>query len=76
MTDQLENPEERPRYFMVRVWRGGVPKKKHVELAAAMTEAARLAEKEKVPVTVLQSLSNVQIDTTGKPFWTDARPAL
>ena len=75
MTDQLENPEERPRYFMVRVWRGGVPKKKHVELAAAMTEAARLAKKENVPVTVLQSLSNVQIDGSGEPVWNDARPA-
>ena len=75
MTDQLENPEERPRYFMVRVWRGGVPKKKHVELAAAMTEAARLAEKEKVPVTVLQSLSNVLIAADGTPVWADARPA-
>ena len=71
----MQTPEERPRYFMVRAWHRHQPWRKHVDLAAAMAEAARIAMKERVPVTVLESRTTAIADEAGSIAWIDARPS-
>ena len=72
----LKQAETGPRFFSVRASRRHKSiRRKHPDLASAMTAAAKIAATRREPVTVLESRLTVEVGRDGTPVWSDARPA-
>lgn len=62
------------KFYMLRVSGGPVePRRKKSNLKKAMEVAFKMAEFHQKPVTILQSISSVEV-VDGKPVWTDQTP--